>query len=321
MVLTVTINPLLERRFYFPSIDLTSVNRNGRILLKAGGKGINVSRQLNKFTIQNSALIFSGGNNGKLYRESLCSEGIKFSDIKIKSETRDAAIIINQNNKEVFSFFRIDPVVTSNEVNEFLMKLEKMIATCEIVVFSGSSPCQETDILFSEGIKMANRLDKISICDTYGNHLQECINSSPTIIHNNTDEICKSLSIELNHESDYVRFFTILYEKGVKQVYITNSNKAFYASNFDFHYKVTPPEIRAVDSTGSGDAFVAGIVYGWHNRLSFEQQLHFASALGTYNAKSLEVCDVNIDDVKFVTEKIKVEVLGKKLKNIDDTHC
>jgi len=319
MVLTVTINPLLERRYYYPDINLSSVNRNGVVFLKAGGKGINVSRQLNKLNISNIALLFTGGTNGKLFRDSLRREGINFSDIRIKNETRESAIIVNEATNEVYSFFGANSSVSTTEVNEFIIKMEKAIATCEIVVFSGSSPCNEADEIFSKGIEVANKLDKISICDTYGKPLQKCLNASPTIVHNNVEEIQKSLGLTLNNEADQIKLLEMLYARGVKQAYITNANEQFYASNFDFHYKVTLPEINAVDSTGSGDAFVAGVAYSWHNKLTFEQQLRLASALGACNAKSVEVCDIEMQEANSLVEKIQIEALGKRLKEINDT--
>jgi tagatose 6-phosphate kinase len=319
MILTVTLNPLLERRYYYQSLDLSSVNRNGKLIIKAGGKGINVNRQLNKLGIKNIALLFTGGTNGKLIRETLRAEKINFSEIITRNETRDAALIIDGSAEKIYSFFGTDTSVSSKEANEFIEKMGKAIAACEIVVFSGSSPCKETDSIFVEGINIANKLDKISVCDTYGKHLQDCYDSSPTIIHNNIDEIKDSLGLELLDKADKLNFLNKLYKKGVKQAFITDGGNSFYASNFDFHYKVTPPEIRTVDSTGSGDAFVAGIVYGWHNKLTFEQQLLFATALGASNAKSTEVCDVEIAEANSLAEKIQMEAVGKRLKEIDDS--
>jgi len=319
MVLTITINPLLERRYYYPNINLSSVNRDGIVSLKAGGKGINVNRQLNMLNISNIALLFTGGANGKLLRDSLRKEGINFSDISIKSETRDSAIIVNEATNKVYSFFGTDASVSSVEVKDFIFKMEKAIATCEIVVFSESSPCSETDVIFSKGIEIANKLDKISICDTYGKHLQQCLNASPTIVHNNVEEIQKSLGLTLKSEADHIQLLGMLYEKGVKQAYFTNAGEPFYASNFDFHFKVTLPEINNVDSTGSGDAFVAGVAYGWHNKFTFEQQLRLASALGACNAKSVEVCDIEMKEADTLVEKIQIEALGKRFKEINDT--
>jgi len=319
MILSITINPLLERRYYYSKVDLFRVNRQGKLVIKAGGKGINVNRQLNRFGVKNIAMLFTGGTNGKLIRESLRNEKINFSEIITKNETRDSAIIIDQSAEKVYSFFGTDSMISSSEAREFISKLEKAIAACEIVVFSGSSPCKETDSIFEEGIKIANKLDKISVCDTYGRHLQDCFNSSPTIIHNNADEIKASLGLDLLDEADQLNFLNMLYEKGIKQAYITDGGNPFYASNFDFHYKVTPPKIKAADSTGSGDAFVAGIVYGWHNKFTFEQQLRFATALGVFNAKSTEVCDVEIAEANSLAEKIQIEAVGKRLKKIDDS--
>ncbi len=319
MILTVTLNPLLERRYYYHGIDLSLVNRNGKMKIKAGGKGINVNRQLNRFGINNTAMLFTGGANGKILRESLRKEGINFSEINTKSETRDAAIIIDQERKKLFTFFREDPQIASDEIKSFITKLEKAIATCEIVVFSGSSPCTETDQIFSKGITIANDLDKISICDTYGLHLEQCLNSSPTIVHNNLDEVRNSLGISIKNESDHRSLLQMLYGKGVKQAYITDGEKLFYASNFDFHYNVIPPQINTVDSTGSGDAFVAGLIFGWHNKLTFEQQLRFATALGALNSISLEVCEVEFDSAKSLAEKINIKAIGKKLKEINDS--
>jgi 1-phosphofructokinase family hexose kinase len=319
MILTVTINPLLERRYYYQSIELSSVNRNGKLILQAGGKGINVNRQLNKLGVKNIAMLFSGGTNGKLMREALRNEKINYSEIISKSETRDSAIIIDQSASKIYSFFGTDAIVSSNEAREFISKLEKAIAACEIVIFSGSSPCKETDSIFVEGINIATKLDKISVCDTYGRHLQDCYDASPTIVHNNIDEIKSSLEIKIQNEADSVNFLKMLYKKGVKQAYITDGKNPFYTSNFDFHYKVTPPEISSVDSTGSGDAFVAGIVYGWHNKYTFEQQLRFAAALGALNSKSFDVCNVEIDEANSFAKKIHIEAVGKRLKEIDDS--
>jgi len=166
---------------------------------------------------------------------------------------------------------------------------------------------------------MANKYDKISICDTYGSHLQNCYSASPRIVHNNVEEVVHSLQLNLNNERDRLVFLDSLYSKGIKQVYLTDGDKNIYASNFDFHYKVRVPNIKSVDSTGSGDAFVAGIAYGWHNNLVFNEQIKFAAALGTANIQSFDVCNVQVDEARKFVESVELHPIGKKIKIIDDT--
>jgi fructose-1-phosphate kinase PfkB-like protein len=123
----------------------------------------------------------------------------------------------------------------------------------------------------------------------------------------------------LSDEKEKILFLESLYSRGIKQVYLTDGDKNYYASNFDFHYKVSVPNLEGIDSTGSGDAFVAGIAFGWHNNLVFEEQIKFATALGAVNAKMIDVCNVPEDEARKLIGSVEVHPIGKKIKTIDDT--
>ena len=317
MILTVTINSLLERRFIYEKIIPFYENRQGKEELKAGGKGINVSRQLNRLNIQNLAFTFLGGNNGKLLRDIFTSEGIDFTFVRTHAETRNAVLTIDQSQNSVTSFFGSNPELSESEISEFKSKLEKMIMNCEAVIFSGSSPCKAADSIFPFGIKKANEYDKISICDTYGKQLEECIIAGPTVIHNNIEETERSLNINLRTDKEKADYLNFLYSKNVKQAYLTDGKNNFLCSNFDYHFKIQIPEIKTIDSTGSGDSFVAGIVYGWHNNLTFEKSLLLASSLGTANCLTFETSNVSLKDAEIFNNSISIQSIGKKMKIVD----
>ncbi len=319
MILTVTLNPLLERRKSFDEVELGKSYRCKKEIYAAGGKGINVSRQLNYFGIQNMALTFLGGNNGKILRSILTNEKINFTIQSIKSETRAAELIIEEKHKRVTTFFGLNNEVTDNEVEEFKLKLDKMIQNCSIVVFSGSSPSEKANTIFPYGIELAHKYDKISILDTYGPHLGDCLNAAPTVIHNNNDEIKKSLGIPLQSESDVRDYMKELYSKGIKLIFITDGERPFYAAKFDFHYKIFPPKINIYDATGSGDSFVAGIAYGLEKSMVFDEFIRIATATASANASKLETSTVSVEEYSNLIEQVKVEPIGKKMKIIDDT--
>jgi 1-phosphofructokinase family hexose kinase len=317
MILTVTLNPLLEHRLTYQVLHIGKENRGAQEQYKAGGKGINVSRQLNILSINNLAFTFLGGSNGKILKKLLTEEKINFTSISTHSETRSSAIIIDESSKTITSCFGNDPQISLAESEEFKLKLEKMIQNCEMVVFSGSSPCEQTNSIFPFGIQAANQYDKISICDTYGAHLKDCIDASPTILHNNFDEVEKSLNVSLRSESEIINHLKSLYTKNIKQAFITDGANPTYASNLDFLYKVSNPVVEAIDSTGSGDSFVAGIVYGWHKNLPFEESLMTASSLGAVNSEKYEVCTVTLEEANSIKDKIEIIPLGKKMRLVD----
>ncbi|HAB54376.1 MAG: 1-phosphofructokinase [Ignavibacteria bacterium RIFOXYB2_FULL_35_12] len=317
MILTVTLNPLLEHRLAYKVLHIGKENRSAVENYKAGGKGINVSRQLNVLSVDNLAFTFLGGSNGKILKKLLGEEKINFTFISTHSETRSSAIILDESNKSITSYFGNDPQISLTEAEEFKFKLDKMIQNCEMVVFSGSSPCEVTNSIFPFGIQAANKHDKISICDTYGTHLKDCIDASPTILHNNIDEVEKSLKVSLRSENQIIDHIKFLNSKNIKQAYITDGANPTYAANFDFKFKATNPKVETIDSTGSGDSFVAGIVYGWHKNLPFEESLIIASSLGAANSAKYEVCNVTLEEVNAIKDKIEVIPLGKKMRLID----
>lgn len=317
MILTVTLNPLLERRYSYQKIFFDRGNRNGKVELTAGGKGINISRQLNNFDIDNLAFTFLGGNNGKLFKEILIKEKINFTAVRTINETRDAALIISESDKKISTYFGCNTLITEKEADEFKIKLEKIIQNTEIVIFSGSSPCPIANSIFPFGIEIANKYDKISVCDTYGDHLNDCIKAKPTIVHNNIPETENSLNISFKNEKAILNYLDYLYRNGIKQSYITDGAKAAYSSNFDFKYKVENPVIDSIDPTGSGDCFVAGIVYGFHNNLTYENTLLIASSLGAANAARFETCNVPRGEIEFFKPQVKISTIGKKIKKLD----
>lgn len=319
MVLTVTLNPLLEKRLFFNEVELGQSHRAFKETYTAGGKGINVSRQLNFLGVENSAFTFIGGNNGKIFRHILNDEKIDFSLISTKSETRSADLIIEKNANRITTFFGTNSVITKEEAEEFKQKLEKMILNCSVVVFSGSSPNENTDDIFSYGIELANKHDKNSVLDTYGKHLQKCIDSSPTVIHNNVNEVENSFGISLKTEEDKINYIKKLYSQNVKLSFLTDGKNPAYACKFGFVYKIISPEIKTIDSTGSGDAFVAGIVHGLEHALVFDEFVKNAAALGAANASKLETCSVHKDELQNYKNKVVLEPIGKKMKIIDDS--
>ncbi len=319
MILTITPNPLLERRLTFKSISIGGVNRSVSENFYAGGKGINVSRQLNKIGIKNTALTFLGGQNGKLLRRTLENEGINFNVVSIKSETRYAAVTIDESKNQLTSYFSPNSEISKKEVDEFVEKMDKAIQNSSIVIFAGSAPTDYTAKIFIEGIKLANKHDKISLLDTYGNHLEECIKLSPFAVHNNKSEIENSLGQKLERENDFHKSLNFFYESGIKMAFITDGENPVFASKFDFHYKVEPPKINFLNSLGSGDAFMSGIIYGLDQSLVYDDFLKLAVALGSLNAERKDAANIIMSDAENLLPQIEVKPIGKKMKLIDDS--
>lgn len=319
MILTVTLNPLLEKIFECSNLKFNSVNRCGNSYFRAGGKGINVSRQLNKLGIKNTALTFLGGTNGKILRKVLMEEGIDFNAVSSKGETRTSSVFYDPKANSATTVMENGTDISMNEADEFLSRLDKAIQNCSAVALMGSSPSPTCDNIYKHGIELAKKYDKFCIADTYGSHLAELFDSAPEVIHNNISEIEKSLNIKLKNETDIEDFLKDLYKNGIKVALLTDGTKPSYAMQFGFIYKIEQPVLPVVDSQGSGDSFTAGYLYGFDRSLIFMDSIKIAASLGALNASMFDVSSVEYKMIEDYIHSVKVTPVGKKLKLIDDS--
>jgi 1-phosphofructokinase family hexose kinase len=318
MVITITLNPLLEKRYFVDTFEKGKTYRVLHSEYAAGGKGVNVSRELNLLGIKNLAVVPIGGNNGKTYRQVLEHEGINYYAFSVKSEMREAALII-ENEKRVTTFIGESAPFSETEIRKIIEKTNKTYENSSVILFAGSVPNEEAAEIICEGIKRGNELDKITFLDTYGAHLARCLDARPFAVHNNVAETEKSLGISLASEKEKIAYLTSLYEKGIKHAYLTDGRNPAYAMKFGYLYKIIPPEIDEIDPTGSGDVFVAGVIHGIEKDNVFNDFVKYAIALASKNAAKLETAKVKFDEADDLTTKVEIKEIGRKMKVIDDS--
>ena len=84
----------------------------------------------------------------------------------------------------------------------------------------------------------------------------------------------------LTGEEEPRRVAAWLRDRGVREVALTMGADGCYAAGEGFESFIDPVPVRAVDGTGSGDAFAAGLLYGKLAGWTFERAARFANGLG-----------------------------------------
>jgi sugar/nucleoside kinase (ribokinase family) len=69
-------------------------------------------------------------------------------------------------------------------------------------------------------------------------------------------------------------------ERGVKEIALTMGPDGCYAAGEGFEGHLAAPQVQAVDGTGAGDAFAAGLIYGKLAGWSFKDAVTLANAAG-----------------------------------------
>ncbi len=88
MVLTVTLNPSVDRLIHLDRLLVNDTNRIVRMEEDAGGKGVNVARVLHRLGTRVVATGFLGGAAGSYVEHVLEREGVSTSFATIGQDTR-----------------------------------------------------------------------------------------------------------------------------------------------------------------------------------------------------------------------------------------
>ena len=135
MIYTVTLNPSIDFIVRIDKVEIGEVNRMDSDDKFAGGKGINVSRILQRLGIDNTATGFIGGFTGRFVTESLDAEGIKTKFVAVDQDTRINVKIKADQETEING---TGPVITEEQLAELEAILSSVTAD-DVVVFAGSA--------------------------------------------------------------------------------------------------------------------------------------------------------------------------------------
>lgn len=304
-IFTLSFNSSLDNTFYLPYLRFDDINRIEKSRIDAGGKGLNVARMLNVLGCRCKAITLLGGTNGKIIKKLLKEEGVPFSYVPIKGNTRS-----------IFNFIAGEKILRINEPGPSISKKEKeaflkliyslKIKGGDIVSISGSVPPGiEKDIYRKIITKLKNKGAVVAL-DTDNELLKEGIKAKPHIIKPNLWELSRLSGKKIKSVKELRKILNSLLIYGIPIILLTNGQKgAILFSRTHFLYGM-PPSVKTVSTIGCGDTFLAGFLYGYIKGKSPEESLKLAISSGTAKALKEGTSMPEKEDVERIFKKVKI---------------
>lgn len=306
MILTVTLNPLIDKTLFIERLRKGVISRTDRKEIVAGGKGVNVARVLRNFGLPVKAFVMLGGHTGRLFADLVRQESIPLIPFWVKSPTR-FSIRIHETSRELNTTLieEAEPI-GRDEVRRLKEKAIAAIRKAKILILSGSVPGDNLAAFYRDLIREAHKNSTLTILDTYGEAFIRGIEASPFMVKPNRTEYESSIGKPLRTAADYRAAFEYFHDKGIDLVVITLGKKGLRASFKGERFVLKPPSIKEVMPVGSGDCLVAGIVYGLKKNLPIEECLRWGAAAGCANAAVWPVADLTKKQVEHYLPLISV---------------
>ncbi len=306
MVVSVTLNPSIDRTLMAPDFSTGKVCRGEIVNVAAGGKGINVSRAVKCFGGETLALMVTGGETGEFIGKKLFLENIPQSTLRIRGESRICYGIIDKVLNKETVLNESGPEVSADEVSGFKELFSKSIKENDIIALSGSAAKGFDNDIYFDLIEISRKKRAKIILDSSGELLIEAVKAKPYIIKINNKEMEKLTNRDLYDFKEIKETALELTKTGVYMVVVTQGAGDVIAVTGERSLILTPPSVECVNSWGSGDSVTAGLAYCLAENTGFEETLRFAVAAGTANTLSYGAGHMDQSEVFALTEMVKV---------------
>ncbi len=259
-VITFTPNPALDVSFTVPNLVPEDKLRCSDPVREAGGGGINVARALKRMGVDATAVYTCGGLIGDMLDRLLEQEGIQRHAFKVKSNTRESIMVLDQEKNDLYRFITPGGRLEEDEW-QHLLEVVQDHSDAAYIVASGSLPPGAPPDLYARLSKVARERDIRLVLDTSGPALHEIINSGAFLIKPNKKELGDLVQREMKHDDD-VRYAAreLITQGNIEVLVISMGGDGALLATKDGVEKFQAPQVEKVSSVGAGDSMVAGIV-------------------------------------------------------------
>ncbi|MFP3155560.1 1-phosphofructokinase [Lachnospiraceae bacterium ZAX-1] len=307
MLLTVTLNAAIDKRYVVEDHQKGEVNRVKQCDYVAGGKGLNVSKTAVIAGAEVLATGFVGGHAGNYIIEAVEAKGVKTDFVRVNGESRSCINIYDEKTKTQTEFLEPGPTVTKEEQEAFYVKYKELLKACNVVAISGSIPKGIGMDMYPKLVAMAKEAGKKVIIDTSGNLLEKAILAKPDMIKPNIDEIRLLTGEKIDSDDELIKAGIALQKSGIACVVISLGGDGALMFTKDGVLKAKIPSVDVVNTTGCGDTMIAGFAVAMEQGMSLKEAFRFSSAASTASAMQEETGFYVKEDMKKLLLQIKVE--------------
>lgn len=267
MILTVTLNPSLDRTVEVDALVPGAVHRALRSRVDPGGKGVNVTRALLANGVRSCAVVPLGGPDGAELAAMLAEASVDVVTVPVAGATR-SNITIAEGDGTVTKFNEPGAALSGQDLATVVDHVLDSSQRGDWVVLCGSLPPEVDDDQYATMITLLRERGRRVAVDTSGAALRHAITAAPDLIKPNRVELAEVVGRDLDSVADILAAAHELHARGVGHVLVSLGGDGAVlvggaddgaGEPHDVEDLVGASVVATIRSTvGAGDAFLAG---------------------------------------------------------------
>ena len=308
MILTLTINPALDRNV---SVDRLAFEDRGYILETSespGGRGINASRVIHSFGAKTLAIAPSGGATGKRFEALTASSSFPMELVPISKDMRTNLTVTDQQGLTV-KLNEFGPTIKPKELDKISAAVEGRLGKASWLMICGSLPPGVPPAFYTHLVEIARKKKVNTLLDTDGEALVYGLEAKPTAVGPNQQEAERLLSRALITRTHLIDAVERIEAMGAQSVILSLGARGAIAKSATEMIEAIPPRIDAVCPIGAGDALAAAFVWAMEQKGDFVDAVRWGVAAGTASSKLPGITYANLEQTKQVYAQVDVRAL------------
>lgn len=310
MILTLTVNPALDRNV---TVDRLVFEDRAYILSRneaPGGRGINASCVIHSFGGETAAIVPSGGSTGARFEQLLSGCGYPVHVVRIDNEIRTNLTITDKTGLTV-KLNELGPPMNEAELDLLERAVRENLDQSSWLLLCGSLPPGVPPSFYSRLIALARERHVMTLLDTDGDALRQGVEAGPTVVAPNQQEAERLLNRALITRTHFLEAADRIRQMGAEYIILSLGARGAIGAREGQMLEAIPPRIEAVCPIGAGDALVAAFAWSMKQRDDFAEALRWGVAAGTASSRLPGLTFASLRDTTAVYERVEVKaVLG-----------
>lgn len=313
MILTLTLNPSLDRAIEVEQLVRGAVIRAASARLDPGGKGVNVSRALLGSGIPSTAVVPCGGDEGEQLVRLLRAEGVDVRAVPIAGRTRSNVTVVEPDGT-VTKINEPGAPLTPAELDVVAEVVLAAAGSADWVVICGSLPPGVPDGVYAGLCERFTAAGIRVAVDSSGPALVATVAAGPALIKPNREELAEAVGRPVASLRDAVDAAQELRGLGVETVLASlGADGAVLVDRGGMTVGQAPVSFPR-SSVGAGDALLAGfLAAGGQGSTALTEALAWgAAAVGLPGSRMPTAGDIRRDTVRIHREPDLTQSLAAK---------
>ena len=310
MIYTVTLNPALDKTVEIPNLTVDSVNRITALRTDPGGKGINVTKVIDKLGGRSVALGILGGHTGGAIRQALEQMGLETDFLFVEGETRTNLKVIDPVNHTNTDLNEPGLTVNQQVLDTLLERLTGRIQPGDIVVLSGSLPKGAPRDTYGRWVARCKEAGAKVFLDADGDLLAAGLREGPYLVKPNHVELAGLLGRSLETVEELVQAARTLLDQGIEKVVVSMGGRGALYITRDQVIRAQGLKVPVGSTVGAGDSVVAALAVAEEAGMSLEEAARLSTATGAANVMCSGTQAAEYSVVKELLGRVELQELS-----------